>query len=123
MLQGNAPITFVQPQLLSSEHALKLFIFFVMLIILLTSILYFIKRFQLIQSKNDYFQIIGSQSLGGKDRLILVNICDKTFVLARNDQQITKLHCFDEMIESLPMMPQNHGFKSILSELLCRNKS
>ena len=123
MLQGTTAMTWAQPQLFTGDQALKLILFFIALIIILSLMLYLLKSFHLVQTDSAYFRVLGTQSLGGRDKLLLVNIHNKTFVLASAGGQVAKLHCFDEMIQENKSDVIDSKFKLILGDLLCRNKS
>ncbi len=67
---------------------------------------------------NNVINIIASQPLGPKERIVLVEIADTQFAIGMTTSSVQTLHVFDKPIISRDEMPDQSGFADRLKDAL-----
>lgn len=73
----------------------------IFVIIAIVVVLYVLKR--LMHTRNGFNKVMkikSAMAIGNKERLVLVEVSDKTLLLGVTPQQISRLHVFDEPLDA-----------------------
>ncbi|MEP5765388.1 MAG: flagellar biosynthetic protein FliO [Halieaceae bacterium] len=63
-------------------------------------------------------QVVGSMSLGAREKIVLLQVADKHILVAATAQSISALHVFDEALDDLPeAASQSSGFSTLLQSI------
>ena len=67
---------------------------------------------------NNVINIIASQALGPKERIVLVEIADTQFAIGMTTSSVQTLHVFDKPIVNREELPEHSGFADRLRDAL-----
>lgn len=99
---------------MSQMELLRLSLSLVAVVILIFVAAWFARRSGLISPKDQSIRVVASQSLGGRNNIVIVEVEGQRLVLGVSQQQVNLLHC----------LPQSQPFKTeldlALSEQQCQ---
>ncbi len=73
-------------------------------------------------SDNNVIKILATQTLGPKERIVLIEVADKQMVLGMTSSQVQTLHVFDESVVDTSEQTISHSFVERLKSAVRANR-